>query len=144
MLRIGDWIRFYTLVPLAGALLAGENAGRMPVILIIYFFLIGYAFVVNNYFDVEIDRLHSRKMGQRKNPMANGGASERGVIVLIFLLVGLALLLSVETSLAGTALVVLNLLLFTAYSASPIRLKERVGLDVLTHGLMFGFLPLLA
>jgi len=144
MLRIGDWIRFYTLVPLVGALLVGENAGRIPVILIIYFFLISYAFVVNNYFDVEIDRLNSRKMDQRKNPMASGKASERGVIFMILLLIGLALLLSLQTSYVGTALVILNLLLFTAYSASPIRLKERVGLDVMTHGLMFGFLPLLA
>jgi 4-hydroxybenzoate polyprenyltransferase len=62
MLRIGDWIRFYPIIPLVGALLAGARAEQLLLIWLIYFAIIGYALVVNNYFDVEIDG--TQKIGQ--------------------------------------------------------------------------------
>jgi 4-hydroxybenzoate polyprenyltransferase len=80
MLRIGDWIKFYIAVPLAGALLAGA--------------------------------------------------------------ISIAII-SIRMSLVGFGLVLLNILLFIAYSGG-IRLKERAILDILTHGLMFGAVPFLA
>ena len=52
-------------------------------------------------------------------------------------------LVSLEMSYLGFCLVLLNLMLFTAYSGG-IRLKERFALDIKTHGLMFGAVPFLA
>lgn len=144
MLRIKDWIKFYTLIPLAGALLAEGAPIQIAVILFIYLNLISYAFVVNNYFDVEIDRLHSKKMEINKNPLASGKVNKKGVLALMSLQLVFALICSLLLDVTGFYLVLLNILLFTAYSASRIRLKERLGWDIITHGLMFGMLPFLA
>ncbi|HPJ84786.1 MAG TPA: UbiA prenyltransferase family protein [Methanothrix sp.] len=144
MLRIRDWIKFYPLFPLAGAYLAGGGPDQTLIILIIYICLISYAFVVNNYFDAEIDRQHRRKVASGTNPLAAGKIDERGVMLLMFILVSLPLILSFRLDLAGAIFVVINLLLLTAYSASRIRLKERYLLDAASHGLMFGAIPFLS
>lgn len=73
MLRIGDWIKFYPLFPLAGALLAGGDSAQTIVVLIAYFFMISYAFVVNNYFDADIDRQNRQKVASGKNPWLRAG-----------------------------------------------------------------------
>jgi 4-hydroxybenzoate polyprenyltransferase len=142
MLRIGDWIKFYMAVPLAGALIAGATTAQLILVFIIFFFLISYAFTVNNYFDVEIDRLHIGKVQSQKNPLASGSISLYGVKIIMLIQISIALI-SIKMSLLGFGLVVLNIVLFTFYSGG-IRLKERVILDVITHGLMFGAVPFLA
>jgi 4-hydroxybenzoate polyprenyltransferase len=142
MMRIGDWIKFYPIIPIIGALLAGAAAVQVLLIWLIYFALIGYAFVVNNYYDVEIDRLHRGKAESDKNPLASGAISRRGVQVEMVILVGVTFL-SLSFSLPGFYLVLLNLILVTAYSGGP-RLKDVPLLDIVTHGLMFGALPFLA
>lgn len=142
MLRIGDWIRFYPIIPLVGALLAGAEIKQLLLIWLIYFALIGYAFVVNNYYDVEIDRLHRKKAESNKNPLASGAISSRGVQITMLVLVGVTSL-SLGFGILGFALVLLNLLLVTAYSGGP-RLKDVPVLDIVTHGLMFGAVPFLA
>lgn len=142
MLRISDWIKFYTAAPLAGALLAGAVPSQIVLVFIIYFALIGYAFTVNNYFDVEIDRLHTGKVESNKNPLASGSVGRRGVALMMLFQVVLALL-SLRMSYLGFCLVLLNLLLFTAYSGG-VRLKEWFFIDIITHGLMFGAVPFLA
>lgn len=147
MLRIGDWIRFYPIIPIVGALIAGATVEQLLLIWLIYFSLIGYAFVVNNYYDVEIDRLHRKKTESNKNPLAAGAVGRRGVWFTMMLLVGATLLgaaiLSLGSGFLGFSLVLLNLLLVTAYSGGP-RLKDVQILDIITHGLMFGAVPFLA
>jgi 4-hydroxybenzoate polyprenyltransferase len=147
MLRIGDWIRFYPIIPLVGALLAGARAEQLLLIWLIYFALIGYAFVVNNYFDVEIDRLHCKKIESNKNPLASGTVGHKGVQITMLLLVGVAIvgatIISLGSGLLGLSLVLLNILLVTVYSGGP-RLKDVPVLDIVTHGLMFGAVPFLA
>lgn len=142
MFRIGDWIKFYMAVPLAGALLAGATTAQLILVFIIFFFLISYAFTVNNYFDVEIDRRHTGKIQSNKNPLASGSISLYGVKIIMLIQISITLL-SIKMSLLGFGLVVLNILLFTNYSGGT-RLKERVVLDIITHGLMFGTVPFLA
>lgn len=78
MLRIKDWIKFYPLFPLAGAVLAGGSPDQTLLVLIAYICLIGYAFAVNNYFDAEIDRMHRHKVASGTNPMAAGKVGRRG------------------------------------------------------------------
>lgn len=142
MMRIGDWIKFYPIIPIIGALLAGAAALQLLLIWLIYFALIGYAFVVNNYFDVEIDRLHRGKAESNKNPLARGAVSRRGVQVTMMLLICITFL-SLSFSILGFSLVLINLILVTAYSGGP-RLKDVPVLDIITHGLMFGAVPFLA
>lgn len=142
MLRIGDWIKFYTTVPLAGAILAGVVPAQIILIFVIYFVVIGYAFTANNYFDAEIDRLHSGKMESNKNPLASGLISRQGVEMMMLFQIGISLI-SYWMSDVGLWIVLLNILLFTAYSGL-VRLKEKFILDIITHGLMFGAVPFLA
>lgn len=141
MLRIRDWIKFYLAAPLAGALLGGAVPAQIVLVFIIYFALISYGFTVNNYFDVEIDRLHNGKMESNKNPLASGSVGRRGVLLMMSFQIGIALV-SLKMSYLGFCLVLLNLLLFTAYSGG-VRLKEKFFLDIITHGLMFGAVPFL-
>jgi 4-hydroxybenzoate polyprenyltransferase len=77
-----------------------------------------------------------------KNPLASGSVDRRGIQLIMFAQVGIAMI-SLNMSFFGFCLVLLNILLFTAYSGG-IRLKERVVLDIFTHGLMFGAVPFLA
>jgi len=142
MLRISDWIRFYPIIPVAAALLAGATLTQLLLVFLIYFALFGYAFAINNYCDVEIDRLHRIKLDKNKNPMCSGNVSPRRVQILMLLLIGLSLL-SLFMSGYGFVLVLINLGLVTAYSGG-LRLKEWPVLDIITHGLMFGALPFLA
>jgi 4-hydroxybenzoate polyprenyltransferase len=144
MLRIRDWVKFYPLFPLAGAYLAGGGQDQTLIVFVAYICLISYAFVVNNYFDAEIDRQHRRKVASGTNPLAAGKVDEGGVVLLMFALVSIPLILSFRLDLTGALFVVINLLLLTAYSASRIRLKERYLLDAISHGLMFGALPFLS
>jgi 4-hydroxybenzoate polyprenyltransferase len=102
-------------VPLAGALLAGATIVQLILVFIIFFFLISYAFTVNNYFDVEIDRFHIGKVHSKKNPLASGSISLYGVKIIMLIQISIAL-----------------------FSI------ERVILDLITHGLMFGAVPFLA
>ncbi len=141
MFRIGDWIKFYIAMPLAGALLAGANAAQLILVFIIFFFLISYAFTVNNYFDVEIDRFHNGKVQSNKNPLANGLISAREVLIIMLIQIGISAI-SIAMSWLGFGLVVLNIFLFTVYSG-VVRLKERAALDMIIHGLMFGAVPFL-
>ena len=143
MIRVKDWIRFYPFAPIAGALLAKAGAIDLALVLAAYIPLIGYSFVANNLFDVKIDRLHRGKQESGKNPLASGEVTRRGVLILMVLLLSIALMVSYLMNPFGAALVAANALLLTAYSGGA-RLKEWIVLDIITHGLMFGALPLLA
>lgn len=144
MLRIGDWIRFYPVFPLAGAFFACGVAPELIPVLIIFMCITGYGFVVNNFYDVDIDRSHARKIKKNTNPLVNGSVSREGTIALMTLLVAVPLAIAAVMSVAGFACCLLCIAALTLYSAAPFRFKDRVAVDVLTHGLMFGGLPVVA
>ena len=144
MLRIQDWIKFYTFFPLIGAYLAcGISLNLIPVC-IIFICVIGYGFVINNYFDVEIDKKHREKVELDKNPLAGGHVTKRGTLLLSAGLVAVATVLSAMMSIYGLLFTFLSILALTLYSAEPLRLKDRFLVDILTHGVMFGGFPFLA
>jgi 4-hydroxybenzoate polyprenyltransferase len=144
MLRIGDWIRFYPIFPLAGAFCACGLAPELIPVLIIFMCITGYGFVVNNFYDVEIDRSHARKIEKNTNPLVNGSVSRDGTIGLMAMLVATALCIAALMSVAGFVCTLLCIGALTLYSAAPFRFKDRVGVDIMTHGLMFGGLPVVA
>jgi 4-hydroxybenzoate polyprenyltransferase len=144
MLRIGDWIRFYPLFPLAGALCACGIAPELIPVLVIFMCITAYGFVVNNFYDVEIDRSHAGKVEKNTNPLVHGAVSREGTLVLMAVLVALPLCIAAAMSLAGLVCCLLCIGALTVYSATPFRFKDRFVVDILTHGLMFGGLPVLA
>lgn len=145
MLRIKDWIKFYPLIPLIGAVLAIDTTIFLIfLIFLIFFCSTGYGFVINNYYDVEIDKKHSKKLMLNKNPLISGNVSPEGTLVLCGLLIIIPLLISYFLSVSGFLFTLSSILLLTLYSERKVRLKERYFLDIITHGMMFGLFPFLA
>jgi len=144
MLRVKEWIKFFTLVPLIGALLAHATPSVLFLVGVIFFCVIGYGFVINNYFDVEIDREHTKKVMLGKNPLSTGKVTEKETFVLMSVLLAIPIALSCFLTQTGLLFTLLSIALLTLYSIKYIRLKERFIVDIITHGVMFGLFPFLA
>ncbi|NYT05130.1 MAG: UbiA family prenyltransferase [Methanomicrobiales archaeon] len=144
MMRIADWIRFYPLFPLAGAFFAGAVPAVLAGTAGIFFFLTAYGFVVNNYYDVDIDRRHLQKARKNTNPLAAGQVSRAGTRLLMAVLLAFPLIAALCAGWTAWLAVMACAAALTLYSAPPLRLKDRSWWDVATHALMFGGLPFLA
>lgn len=98
-----------------------------------------FAFALNDYFDAPFDRLDDQKA--QRNFFVQQPAS--GWLVVVF---SLALLAVVAVAFApfgplGWLLWLVSCLVAWAYSAPPLRLKMRPGLDLLTHALFVQTFP---
>ena len=144
MVRIKDWIKFYPFFPLIGALLANADLLTLILISIAFFCVIGYGFVINNYFDTEIDKKHAGKVKVNKNPLAAGTVTKKGTLMLCGVLLAFGIAIPGLLSLMGLFFTLMSILFLTIYSARYTRLKERYFIDILSHGLMFGLFPFLA
>ena len=144
MLRVKEWIKFFIFIPIIGAFLAGATPSILILVGVIFFCVIGFGFVINNYFDVEIDRQNTKKVRHGKNPIAAGKVTKTETCLLMALLLAIPIALSYLLTLTGFLFTLLSISFLTLYSMRYIRLKERFIVDVITHGLMFGFFPFLA
>jgi len=100
---------------------------------------LAFCFLINNYADVEGDRLDPTKV--KKNPVAAGLLEPRNALGLSVLIAlsGVIIALSLP-NLISLAFYVGLVLLGWAYSVPPLRLKGRPVADVVSHGLMLGVL----
>lgn len=144
MLRPKDWIRGFFWVPVFAAFLVSLSPKKIIIVAIISFCTLAYAFIINNYFDVEIDRKHERKAKKNTNPLAKGLVTERGTLIIMTILLLISFVSAAYLNLIGLIFVGLSVITSTLYSIKRIRLKEKIGIDIVSHGLMFGFLPFLA
>ena len=146
MLRVREWIKFFALIPLIGAILAPATPFALISVGVIFFCVIAFGFVVNNYFDVEIDLRNTKKVRRGNNPLSSGRVTKRGTFALMCVLLAIAITLAcfLSPGISGVLFTLLCISLLTLYSVSHIRLKERFIVDILTHGLMFGLFPVLA
>ncbi len=144
MMRIWDWIRFYTFFPIVGAFLACGISPNLILVCAVFFCVIAYGFVINNYFDVEIDKKHKKKVELDTNPLACNRVTNRGTLLLSAVLVAVPALLSAMMDTSGFLFTLLSILVLTLYSAKPVRLKDRFLVDIISHGMMFGGFPFLA
>jgi len=144
MLRVKEWIKFYTLIPLIGVILAHAAPPVLILVGVIFFCVIGYGFVINNYFDVEIDKKHTKKVRMGNNPLSAGKITKKGTFMLMCVLLAIPIALSCFLTLTGLLFTLLSISFLTLYSVKYIRLKERFIVDIITHGLMFGLFPFLA
>ncbi len=91
------------------------------------------AFAVNNFYDVQGDSLNNSK----GNPFTRGcGSGAVKVVILNQFIAALVALAYPRVFPIYLVMVILGVL----YSAPPIRLKGKAGLDVLSHSLYFGLL----
>jgi len=146
MLRVKEWIKFFALIPLIGAILAPATPFVLISVGVIFFCVIAFGFVVNNYFDVEIDMRNTKKVRRGNNPLSSGRITKRGTFALMCVLLAVAIALAcfLSPGISGVLFTLLCISLLTLYSVNHIRLKERFIVDILTHGLMFGLFPVLA
>nr|AAU43648.1 hypothetical protein GZ23H7_6 [uncultured archaeon GZfos23H7]QNO53299.1 protoheme IX farnesyltransferase [Methanosarcinales archaeon ANME-1 ERB6] len=146
MLRVKEWIKFFAPIPLIGAILAPATPFVLISVGVIFFCVIAFGFVVNNYFDVEIDMRNTKKVSRGNNPLSSGRVTKRGTFALMCLLLAIAIALAcfLSPGISGVLFTLLCISLLTLYSVNHIRLKERFIVDILTHGLMFGLFPVLA
>ncbi len=146
MLRVKEWIKFFALIPLIGAILAPATPFVLISVGVIFFCVIAFGFVVNNYFDVEIDLRNMKKVRRGNNPLSSGKVTKRGTFALMCMLLAIAIALAcfLSPGISGVLFTLLCISLLTLYSVNHIRLKERFIVDILTHGLMFGLFPILA
>jgi 4-hydroxybenzoate polyprenyltransferase len=134
MLRLGDWIKFYPLFPLAGALLAGGDSAQTIVVLIAYFFMIKLCLRRQQYFDADIDRRNRQKVASGRTLAAGGGLTGGVSSAYDLPRIGPPRPLHSASARPDTSFIVVNLLLMTAYSACRIGLKERYLWDAASHG----------
>lgn len=138
MLRVQDWIFGYFFIPGIGSIAAGGITPVLIPLAVIAFCTIAFGFVINNVADVEIDKIHTAKCRNLKNPLVSRTVTLRGTWILLFLLAFVPLCLSLVWSVPAFFGVAATLTLFTVYSIPPFRLKERYILDLATHGVMAG------
>jgi len=92
-----------------------------------------FLFASNDYFDKHVDALDEKK--SRRNPICNGQVTSKGVQVLLISTAIISLVFSLFFSLFAFLFTAFSLFVFYFYTAEPLRFKNKVGVDVLSHGI---------
>jgi len=130
-MRPHQWIKNgFVLMPLIFSvrLFVVEDVARVLAMFFAFCLASSATYVLNDYLDVEQDRVHPRK---KNRPLASGEISPAAALVLFGILVAamLALVLPMKEHMAGLAVLVTYLIVHAIYS---LKLKDLVILDVLT------------
>jgi 4-hydroxybenzoate polyprenyltransferase len=99
------------------------------------FFILAFTFAINNYYDIDTDRENPRRA--HLNAIASGTISKHTAMVLNIIFIIIPLGLSVFYDLWVFVLCFLLIFWMWAYSAPPLRLKGRPGLDLVWHFIAF-------
>lgn len=136
LMRPTQWIKNgFVLMPIVfvGRLFYFEEAVKIAALLLAFCFASSATYIINDYMDIEQDRLHPLK---RNRPLASGEASPKGAFILTGTLIvaAFALLTAVRASPMCYLFVAAYLALQLLYS---VKLKNVVMVDVLTISMGF-------
>jgi 4-hydroxybenzoate polyprenyltransferase len=95
------------------------------------FFILAFTFANNNYYDIDTDKENPRRA--HLNVMASGKISKQTGLLLNLIFIVIPLVLSLFFTLEVFVFCALLIFWMWAYSAPPLRLKGRPGLDILWH-----------
>ena len=98
-----------------------------------------FLFASNDYYDRHVDALDEGK--KQRNPVCAGRVTEKQVMGLLIVTAIIPLVLSLHFNLYAFLLTAFTLFVFFFYTAEPIRLKNKVGLDVLSHATLINTFP---
>lgn len=98
-----------------------------------------FLFASNDYFDKHIDALDKKK--RLRNPICNGRVTTKEVQVLLIATAIISLVVSLFFSFFAFLFTAFALFVFYFYTAEPLRLKNKVGIDVLSHGIFINTFP---
>jgi 4-hydroxybenzoate polyprenyltransferase len=99
------------------------------------FFILAFTFAINNYYDIDSDKENPRKA--HLNSIASGAIPKRTAMVLNIIFIIIPLGLSIFYKLEVFIFCFLIIFWMWAYSALPLRLKGRPGLDIVWHFIAF-------
>ncbi|MDH5403747.1 MAG: UbiA family prenyltransferase [Candidatus Heimdallarchaeota archaeon] len=102
---------------------------------------LGYAFgfALNDYFDKDYDLMDDTKA--KRNFFIRSGFKNYQAMFFILLIIFILYLIFQKFGILGIVFLVISLFVLWAYSAEPIRLKSRPGLDLLTHSVFLDTYP---
>ncbi len=142
LLRPILFVPLWTLT-LAGYFWAGEGGGtyrfawlppgRLALSLLLYSLLMGSVYILNQIFDRDTDKLNKKLY-----LLAEGHVSPRAAWAECFLLIVIALSLSLLFAPGYRVFILLSLGLGILYSAPPFKLKGRPLLDILSNSIGYG------
>ena len=138
--RIESWLGWIFCFGFGSIFLGLPSLERIIVVLFAFSFATASIFILNQYFDREEDRENVIKSDL---PVTSGKIAPRTALILSISLMILCLfsVFLVDTSLISLFLV--YLVLWTAYSAPPFRLKSVPVIDFIISGIGAGLLPFL-
>jgi 4-hydroxybenzoate polyprenyltransferase len=99
------------------------------------FFILAFTFAINNYYDIDTDKENPRRA--HLNAMASGKISKQTGMVLNIIFIVIPLVLSLFFTVEVFVFCAFLIFWMWAYSAPPLRLKGRAGLDILWHFIAF-------
>ncbi len=124
-----------------------HQALTMDGLWLVLVFGLGYwlAFAVNDYFDAPYDQLDPAKAkGNFFIGLIDRPRVRRILWAMFFVLVGVIAMIFLRFGWAGVIVLAVSLSVMLAYSAPPVRLKNRPGLDLLVHALFVETFPYVA
>lgn len=140
LLRIQDVLR-WTAISFIGFILGITifSIWSLAAFLIATFGLLSFTFLINNFFDIDTDRNNPRRKGT--NALAKGSISKKTAECFLLFFVGITIVISYFSNREVLLFSFILLLWMTIYSAPPLRLKGKPGIDVVWH--FFGFVFLI-
>jgi 4-hydroxybenzoate polyprenyltransferase len=116
------------------------SISRFIIVLLSFSLATSAIFILNQYFDQEIDKVNSLK---KDLPIASGEVSPRMSLALFFSFTLISLIAVFLTDLSVCLLLLAFMLLGIGYSTPPLSFKSRPGIDVIVCGIGAGLLPFL-
>jgi len=97
-----------------------------------------FVFSFNNIFDTKFDMMRS---DGKMNMIALGYVTKNQAIIISVLFAILGISASIPLGFNRIIIAILSVIIGIIYSMPPMRLKDRIGFDILTHIVLGGFLP---
>jgi 4-hydroxybenzoate polyprenyltransferase len=138
LLRFDSWQVWLFNFLLGCILFELPSISRFIIVLLSFSFATSAIFILNQYFDQEIDKANSLK---KDLPMASGEVSPRMGLALFFSFTLISLTSAFLTDVSVFLLLLTFMLLGIGYSTPPFSFKTRPGIDVVVCGIGAGVLP---
>ncbi len=98
-----------------------------------------FLFASNNYFDRHVDSLDEQK--SQRNPVCTEKVTSKEVWILLFSTAMISLIVSWFFNPLTFLFTAFTLFVFFFYTAEPLRFKNKIGLDILSHGVLINTFP---
>jgi 4-hydroxybenzoate polyprenyltransferase len=138
LLRFDSWQVWLFNFLLGCILFELPSISRFIIVLLSFSLATSAIFILNQYFDQEIDKANNLK---KDLPMASGDISPRMGLTLFFSFTLISLTSAFLTDISVFLLLLIFMLLGIGYSTPPFCFKSRPGLDVIVCGIGAGILP---